>query len=283
MRRALKWLGGFVGVLALIVLCAGAYIWMTSARALQRTYDEPATSFVAPSDPAAVEEGRRQAIILGCTSCHGTALQGHELIDDPKIGRIRAPNLTALLKTYSDAELERLLRRGIKRDGVGLWIMPAFAHLTDADLGALIAYVRTVPEVAGEPGEIALGPMLRVAVTLGQVGPSVHQGPREPATIDRSDAIAFGRYMVKSGCIDCHGANLQGSEWVHSPSLMVSAGYGDEDFTRLMRTGIAIGNRELGKMTQMGRERFTWLTDEEIHAIRTYLREFVRRGGTSMP
>lgn len=283
MRRALKWLGGFVGVIALLAVCAGTYVWIASSRALQRSYDEPLASFVAPNDPAAVAEGHRQAIILGCTGCHGANLQGHELIDDAKIGRIRAPNLTTLLDTYSDAELERLLRRGVKRDGVGLWIMPNFSHLTDEDLGALIAYLRTVPERPGEPGEIALGPMLRVAVTLGQVGPSVHQGPREPTTLDRSDAIAFGRYMIKSGCTDCHGANLQGSEWVHSPSLMVSAGYGDEDFTRLMRTGIAVGNRELGKMTQMGRERFPSLTDEEIHAIRTYLREFVRRGGTSMP
>ena len=57
----------------------------------------------------------------------------------------------------------------------------------------------------------------------------------------------------------------------------------DEDFTRLMRTGIGIGNRDLGKMTAMGRDRFSSLTDEEVRAIRAYLQEFVRLGGQSMP
>lgn len=283
MKNLLKWLVRVIGVLMLAVVGGVAYIFIVSERARERAYDLPLTSFTAPRDAAAVENGRRQAIIHGCTSCHGEKLSGILMFDDPKIARIRSPNITTIVWRYSDAELARLLRKGVKRNGQGLWVMPASPHLPDDDLGAIIAYLRTVPQQPGDAGEIAMGPLARFGIATGQMGASVKLEPTEPPVLDRTDPISLGRYLVKSACTECHGSKLEGSEFVESPNLLVSAGYQDEDFTRLMRTGIGIGNRDLGKMTAMGRDRFSSFTDEEIRAIRAYLQEFVRLGGTSMP
>lgn len=283
MKRLLKWFGWTAACLLLLVLCAAVYIYTASERALNRSYDAPLIAFAAPSDAKAIANGHRQAIVHGCTSCHGAQLEGHVLVDDSRIGRIRAPNLTRVIKQYTDADLERLLRRGIKRNSQGLWVMPVSPHMADDDLEVIIAYLRSVPEREGEPAEIKLGPLLRFAIATGQMTSSARTTVEAQAPLNRSDPISFGRYLVKSACTDCHGSKLEGSELLKSPSLMVMAAYQDADFDKLMRTGIGVGNRTLGKMTEMGRDRFSALTDDEVVAVRSYLREFVKRGGTELP
>ena len=56
-----------------------------------------------------------------------------------------ASNLTRDLPKYSDAQIERVLRTGVPRDGRELWGMPSeiFQHLSAADLRALIADLRS--------------------------------------------------------------------------------------------------------------------------------------------
>jgi hypothetical protein len=56
-----------------------------------------------------------------------------------------------------------------------------------------------------------------------------------------------------------------------SPPLTVVAAYPAEAFTRLMREGVALGDRELGMMGGVARNRFTHFTDAEIGALHAYL------------
>ncbi|MCA9572835.1 MAG: hypothetical protein KC656_33585, partial [Myxococcales bacterium] len=60
---------------------------------------------------------------------------------------------------YSDAELHRLLVHGVKRDGTSLRFMASqdFAWWPDEDLAALVGYLRTMPAVTRETGEIEIG------------------------------------------------------------------------------------------------------------------------------
>lgn len=48
-------------------------------------------------------------------------MEGTILYDEPGIARFSAPNLTAVVKEYTDAELERLIRHGVKIDGTSAW------------------------------------------------------------------------------------------------------------------------------------------------------------------
>lgn len=282
LKRLLKWAGVGAGVLLVLLVLAGVVIYIASEREVRRTYDIPLVDIHVPQDAGSIEKGRRLATLFGCNnSCHGRDMEGNELYDEPGIAKINAPNLTRVVREYTNAELERLIRHGVKRDGKSTWIMPSpmFSHMTDEDLGAVIAFVRAQPEREGPMREVTLRPLGRLGIVLGKFRPLASQiDPqlRHVASTDRTDSLAYGKYLVMTTCTECHGPDLQGSDFLHAPSLIVATGYSKTDFDRLMRTGIAIGNRKLGLMTEVAETRFPNFTEDEVDAIRLYLKELYR-------
>ena len=86
--------------------------------------------------------------------CHAKDMGGEVgWFDGGPLGGADTPNLTSgnggLGNQLSDADFVRVLRHGVKPDGTSVFIMPAqdFYHLTDQDLAALVAYIRTIPPV----------------------------------------------------------------------------------------------------------------------------------------
>ena len=287
MKRLFRILAIGVGALAAIAFGVALFVYVASERVVARTYDVPVTAFQAPRDAAAIAAGRHLATIYGCNNCHAPQLNGTALYDAPGIARISAPNVSRIAPEYSDGELERLIRHGVKRDGTSTWIMPAtmFRHLTDDDLGNIIAYVRSVPAIDGVERELTLRPLGRIGVVTHKFQPVALQvRDIEPLrTLDRSDPLSHGRYLVMTACTECHGSRLEGSEIVKAPGLMIAAAYSPGDFSKLMRTGTGIGDRELGLMSEAARARFASFSDAEVVAVRTYLDAFVKQGGTSLP
>lgn len=287
MKRFFKWLGIALGSVAALVLCAAAYLFIATQLVVARTYDVPLSTFDAPSDSTAVRRGERLATIYGCINCHGADLAGTTLFDKPGVLNITAPNLTEYVKNYTDAELERLMRHGIKDDGTSAWIMPStmFRHLTDEDLGAITAYVRSFPQTEGVGRETSLRLFGRIAVLMGQFQPQAARtgslSPIQPPQPD--DTLSQGRYLVMTACTECHGAKLEGWEFIGAPNLAIAAAYSDEDFARLMSHGRGLGDRDLGLMTEVSKVRFASFTDQEVRSIHAYLGEFARQGGTTPP
>jgi mono/diheme cytochrome c family protein len=286
MKRILKGLGFLVGALFAIALAAVLYIFIASERVVARTYDVPLTSFDAPSDRESVQRGKRIATIIGCTACHGAQMEGAIMFDKPNIARIAAPNLTNVVKEYTDAELERLIRHGVKRDGRSLWVMPSamFNHLTDEDLAAVIAYVRSAPERDGVGREMTMRALGRLGIATEKFKPvasEVNAGVQRTAP-DYTDPMSHGRYLVMNACTECHGQKLQGSEFLQAPNLLIAAAYSEAGLAKLLHTGVALGERKLGLMSRTS-ARFTSLTEQETHAIYTYLRAYVQQGGTALP
>lgn len=116
MTAVLRWLRlGFFSLVLLLVL-AGLIVYLLSERVLRRTYAEPAVHITVPSDSASVREGRRLVLIRGCATCHGGNLEGGVFIDNFLLARLVAPDLTASVRKYSTAELERIIRRGVRPD-----------------------------------------------------------------------------------------------------------------------------------------------------------------------
>jgi cytochrome c553 len=287
MKRFLKWLGVAVASVAALSVCAAIWLFVASQRVVARTYDIPPSSFNAPSDRESVRRGERLAAIYGCTECHGHDLTGTDLFDKPGIVHITAPNLTSAVKDYTDAELERLIRHGIKHDGTSAWIMPSsmFRHLSDADLAAIVAYVRSFPEAAGIDRLTDVRPLGRVGIVTGQFTPQAERIadlPHVPAP-NAADPLSQGRYLVMTSCTECHGARLEGWDYLKTPNLAIVAAYSDEDFARLMRHGKGLGERDLGLMSEVARARFAHFTDQEIGAIRGYLDAFAQQGATALP
>ena len=276
MRRILRWLR--IGLLSIVLasVLAGATVYLLSERLLRRTYTEPAVDIAVPADSASVNEGLRLAMVRGCSGgCHGTGIEGGVFIDDPLLARLVAPNLTAAVRRYSNPDLVRIIRRGVRPDGSSVIGMPSemFNGLTDQDLGKILAYLRSVPPRGGFTPERRLVPIARVAFVAGKVLPAAELVRRASALSGTysqdGDPTAPGGYLARTSCTECHGLDLRGGD--RAPDLRIAAGYSFEAFRELMREGRALGNRELPLMSEVSRERFRHFTDQELRGLYTYL------------
>ncbi len=94
-----------------------------------------------------------------------------------------------------------------------------------------------------------------------------------PPPAATNEAAAFGRYLARTICAECHGSDLRGSSNPDftSPSLQIVAAYSPEAFTELLRAGAALGGRTLPVMGPRARENLSQLTDAEITALYGYL------------
>jgi mono/diheme cytochrome c family protein len=276
MKHLLRWLRlGLLGILALVIL-TGAVLYALSERIVRRRYDEPLVAIVVPSDSQSIAEGQRLATVRGCSGgCHGERIEGGVFIDEPLLAMLVAPDLSAAVRTYSDAELARIIRRGVRPDGRSVVGMPSemFSPLTDDDLGRILAYLRSVPPQHGPGRKVRLGPLARLGLVAGQYAPAALEVRRADGLAQSypraGDSTAPGAYLARTNCTECHGLDLRGGEV--TPDLRVVAGYSLGAFTTLLRTGKSVGDRELGLMKQVARKRFSHFTDAEIGALYTFL------------
>ncbi len=279
MKRLLRWIGIALGGLGALGILAYAVMYVLSERVLRRTYEVPPVAVQVPTDTTSISEGRRLAIIHGCFGgCHGKEAQGAVLFDEPMIGRLVAPNLTAAVRRYSDAELTVIIRNGVRPGGRSMMVMPAeeFVLLTDEDLGRIIAFLKSLPAVEGPGPSVSLGPLGRIGVAIGQFK-TVAQLIAEtvPPPDAMSEEAAKGRYLARTSCPQCHGTSLRGTSNPDftSPSLQIVAAYSPQSFTQLLRTGVALGGRNLATMGPWARQHLSYFTDSEIAALYSYLHD----------
>ncbi len=276
MKRIWRWLRIGLFSAALLLVVAGAVIYLLSERILRRTYSEPRVGIAVPSDSQSVIEGRRLSMVRGCSGgCHGREIEGGVFIDNLLLARLVAPNLTAAVRKYSNADLARIIRRGVRPDGSSVIGMPSemFSRLTDEDLGKILAYLRSVPPHSGPAPQRRLGPIARVAFVAGRLRPAaelIRTAARLTDTYPQDgDSTAPGGYLARTSCTECHGLDLRGGDT--APDLRIVAGYSFEAFAWLMRRGKALGNRELSLMSRVARGRFSHFTDQELRVLYTYL------------
>ncbi len=278
MNAVLKWLGYAAALVIVLAGMAVSYVYLRTEPLLRKTYVQPLVAIAVPNDPASIAEGKRLATIRGCfDGCHGKGLDGGYVFDDPWILRFVSPNLTQVAATHTDAELERVIRHGVRKDGKSVWFMPStmFYHLSDEDLGKIIAFLRSVPLSEGPATEAWIGPKWRLnLVTEGWYLPQAEEIRRDAPWIrDQIEPSGRnrGRYLAMTICPECHGMKLEGDLEGSTPSLAIVAAYSEEDFFRLMRTATPLGGRQLGLMGEVARARFVNFTDQEIRDLYSYL------------
>jgi mono/diheme cytochrome c family protein len=278
MRRLLRWFGILLGGLVTLAVVASVVVYVLSERELRHIYPVPVVSLTVPTDAASVAEGQRLATLHGCVgSCHGRQAEGTVLFDQPIIGRIVAPNLTSAVRRYDDAQLAVLIRNGVRPDGSSPLVMPseAFVGLSDEEVGRIIAFLRSLPAFPGPERSLTLGPLGRLGVASGQFKTAARQIAETIPPPEAADEVAaLGRHLARTVCAQCHGTQLRGASTpgFTSPDLRLVGGYTDEQFARLMRTGVALGGRELTTMSPAARTNLSQMTDAEIAALYRYLR-----------
>jgi len=279
-KKILRWLGFVVIGLIAVVILAIAYAHFAFEREMARQYQVAETlSVPLPTDPAEIEEGHRLAHITGCIHCHGADLAGGPPIDIPPLARFVPPNITSTLPEMSNAQLVGLLRRGVKLDGTGVWLMPSemYRHLHDQDLARLIAWVRTVPQSKAVTGKTQVHLMGRMIVAFDKF----KSGARQIEEAEGAAPIPAGRgaYLVMNACSECHGQDLNGRPEAKAPSLVLIKGYSTEQFARLMHDGIGTADRQFELMTPTAKARFSHLTPDEVQAVYEFLQSRFEKAG----
>ncbi len=284
MSRILRWFGTFIGVLVGLAIVGLVILYMTTEVRLRKTFAVPSSATMIRQDPGLAPHGQHLVdAILFCKECHGDSLSGKVLQDDLLTGRLVSSNLTSgaggAARTFRDEDWVRAIRYGVQPDGKPLIAMPSnlFNHLSDTDLVAVIAYVKSMPPVDNQVPPVYAGPLARVIITLDStlipaevIDPAQ---PRPPAPVP-GITVEYGRYLALT-CTTCHGDDLGGKAG-EGGGLNLTAGgevsrWRESDLIRALREGVTPTGEKLDP------DKMPWrsvgkLTDEEIKAIWLYIR-----------
>jgi mono/diheme cytochrome c family protein len=287
MRKVIKWIGIVVGGLLAIIVIALAGLYLSADFRFNKTYDITSEPVAISTDAASLEVGKHWAEIH-CQACHGEDLGGGPFFEDPSLGYVDAPNLTAgkggIGATYTDADWVRAIRHGVKANGQSVFIMPSndFYYLSDADLGGIIAYVKSFPPVERETRPRSLAPFAKVLYSLGAFGnllyaETIQHDVRPPAP-PVGVTVDYGEYLANAhGCPSCHGPQLNGAQPAEpgapfAPNLTPGGeliGWSEADFVTALRTGVTPSGRQLSD--SMPWQGLGKMTDDELKAVWMYL------------
>ena len=239
---------------------------------------------VAQAPHGSASRGAGIARALGCTDCHGRKLDGKAVLDDPTIATLFSSNLSRALPRYTDAQIARTLRTGIRPDGSKLWYMDAapYAVMTGGDMRDLIAFLRTVPPTGQPRPRLREGERWRKAVAAGRARPAADTLAAALAKppVPVGAAWERGRYVARTQCAGCHEPDLRGlpePQKGEPPSLAVVSGYTLDQLRTLIRTGKAGGGREVGEMSKASRQRLAAMPEADIRALHGYLMRWAAR------
>lgn len=288
---------------------------MVSGCALLRVAQRPADNATAPRTPAAVARGEYLVTtVLDCAGCHAGVNPSTRAVDRslPMVGggvyghsnglpgEIPVPNITQAprsgLGNWTDGEIMRAIREGVDRKGQPLFpIMPypEYAHMSDADTRAVVAYLRTLPPVEHEVPARKLDFPVNLFVYL--IPKPLHR----PVPPPPPDPVKRGAYVAQlSGCAGCHspfdnhgqvlkGKEMAGGHRIHfltqpanEPAIILP------NITQDKQTGIgAWSDDEIKRAITAGRRpddtfldtsmpwlEFSRLSPEDVDALVAYLR-----------
>ena len=240
--------------------------------------------------------------ILTCGNCHspkgpqgdipGKLFSGGLSWDEPPF-KVTAPNITQDKDTgigkWSDADLKKVLRTGIRPNGVHVaMIMPTgFYHImTERDLDAVVAYLHTIKPISNKvPDPIYKMPQVE----------HVLPGGEKPFTdADMKDKVKKGFYLATiAHCMECHTPMDKGQRqwttrlgaggfdfpgpWGVSTSRNITSsktkGIGawtDDEIKKAITTGVDRQGKHL--KPPMGFHYYSTVTADDLDAVVAYLR-----------
>lgn len=245
--------------------------------------------------------------IAACGNCHtmqgptgpdrSMELAGGMVIEEPGLFAAHVPNITQDKETgiggWSDAEIARSIREGLRPDGsiigppmpIGL-----YRQVSDDDLAAMVAYLRTVPPIRN-----TVGPSSYQIPLPDSYGPPVGHVP----SVSPDDQLAYGAYLAgpMGHCIECHTPMGPGGRpdyenrlgaggfpfhgpWGTSASANITpagavAGYSDAELKAAITQGVRPDGSRL--MPPMGYGYYAGMTADDLDAVVAYLRSLPPR------
>jgi mono/diheme cytochrome c family protein len=286
-NKIIRWTGLVLAGLLTVVFTAGLVVALVGFYRLNiPPYHYPVAAVTIAATPEQLARGERLSRLF-CPACHSPTgkppLVGQgPLKGGPPVGTLYIPNLTPAgeLKNWSDGEVIRAIREGIHQSGRPLVIMPSevFRNLSDADVQALVAYLRSQPAA----GPTTPPPRLNVLAAL-LIGAGVFHTSTQPPIAHpilapaEGTSAEYGRYLVAiMGCPLCHGDDLAGRTGGRSgpppgPNLtQLVPRWNEGDFIHTLRTGIDPYNHTLAEGMPW-KDISAFASDEDLKAIFAYV------------
>ena len=303
MKKIIKVVGK---LLLILVVLIGSYLVYVSVRGIP-SYEAQPVSFTLQSTPEAIARGGKLVGML-CANCHldveSGKLVGGRMFDAPaEFGEIYAPNITQDneygIGEWSDEDLVRLLRTGIKKDGVySPPYMVKLPGLADSHMNAIVSFLRSDNEmvIASSVADQASRPSFLTKL-LCNIEWSPLPFPEDPIAMpDENDTLALGKYLANNlECFSCHSSNFKTNDFMNpeksvgyfgggnetlsldgdvmltqnlTPDMETGIGsWSEEKFTRAVRFGLKDGEPALRYPMQP----YSSLTDDEAGAIYQFL------------
>jgi mono/diheme cytochrome c family protein len=272
-------------------------------------------SGAGPASASAVENrGLYVALAADCASCHtapgGKPFAGGTPLKSP-LGVLYGSNITPDKATgigeWSEADFERALREGVRKDGSYLYpAMPYnnYTKMTAEDMHALWGYVHSLQPVNNTvpkntlpfPFNVRRGVLLWQSLYFKPGG--FVSDPHESAEWNR------GAYLVEvlGHCDQCHtprnpaqgletGRELTGAQiegW-YAPNISGDAlsklqNRSEQDLERFLKTGTLSGNtKAVGPMQEVVHESLSHLTDADLRAMAVFLKHQTPSGAPVAP
>lgn len=290
LKRVLK----VAGLLLVVVAAVFAlFVYVQCSRydaSVDKVYDIPVPSVTRSTDQVVIARGKHLVeSVAGCAiqrGCHAADLGGGTPVEMSPLGTLCGPNISGdgVAVAYSDGELARMVHHGVKKDGRTVRLMPMqdIAWLPDADVLAIVSYLRTV-QAAGRPNNVTdfktLAKVLDrqdkiivdVARRIDHTKPEVAPPPAPTAE--------YGRFLARL-CSGCHGEHLSGGRIPGTPSSIPAplnltpdasglGGWSFQDFDTLMKTGRRKNGKQLDPFMPV--DEWRNLDDTEMHALWAFL------------
>ncbi|MCF0063739.1 cytochrome c [Dyadobacter chenwenxiniae] len=301
MKKRWKVTGRALLVLSLIVGVFLIYIQFS----YRQKYDVPQTGIVASRDSAVIARGEYLVMGVGhCWNCHApdgeTNLQTGSRIGMSgglpfklPFGTVYSANITSDTLTgiggYSDEMLARTLRYSVRHDNTALIPFMAYNGMSDADIRAVISYLRTIKPIRNQVPKTHLNMAGKIVARF--VLKPVVADPPAPKAITRDTSIAYGKYLATAvgNCVSCHtnrdkntgafvGSKFAGGYQMKSktgvfvtpnltpdPKTGVIASWKPSDFVRRFRAGAVRPH------TPMPWKSFQSLSENDLKALYYFL------------
>jgi len=279
----------------------------------KRTFEAPYPDIKASTDSAMIARGRYLAYgPAHCSFCHAPMSEFHRVDAGEEVplkggfdfqmpfGTMYAPNITPDKETgigrFTDGEIARSLRYGVRHDGRALVDFMPFYDISDDDLTAIISFLRAQEPVHNPRPEHQYNLLGKVIFSF--VIKPMGDGDVPPAPVPGVSA-AYGEYIANSvaNCRGCHtprdmmtgayiGAEYSGGnkfEIINEDGTIVNgkhimtpnitpdketgrmADWSVDDFIKRFRDGRAIPG------TPMPWGPFKRMSDVELRALYAYL------------
>jgi mono/diheme cytochrome c family protein len=263
---------------------------------------------------AAVNTGEYVARAADCNSCHTGSpdkpFAGGYPVKSP-LGIIYGPNITpdpdTGIGSWTKADFERALRKGIRKDGAYLYpAMPygSYTKMSEADMTALWTYIHGLRPIRNEVPKNTLPFPFTVRSGLA-VWQGLYFKPGPFVAVPAKGKVwNRGAYLVEAlgHCADCHtprnlamgletkhhlgGGELQG--WyapdISGDDMSNIAGWSTEQLAAFFKSGKAPNNgKAAGPMQEVVHDSLQYLSAGDLQAIAVYLKDQPATGHAETP